>query len=46
MAYDASRGKLVLFGGESDLSYCPSNYLCGDTWEWTATSGTWGSRAI
>ena len=44
MAYDASREKLVLFGGYSDKSACPPNQLCGDTWEWTAASGAWEKR--
>jgi hypothetical protein len=38
LVYDASRGKLVLFGG----AYSSTRY--GDTWEWTPTSRSWEDR--
>ncbi|HOW51115.1 MAG TPA: kelch repeat-containing protein [bacterium] len=38
MVYDASRGKVVLFGGTSgSITY-------GDLWEWDGTAGTWTDR--
>jgi hypothetical protein len=46
MAYDADRGKIVLFGGggEEDVScYEGSNWCCGYTWEWDGT--TWARVA-
>jgi hypothetical protein len=36
IAYDAQRGRAVLFGGTGD-----GNELLGDTWEWDGATDTW-----
>jgi hypothetical protein len=40
MAYDVSRGKVVLFGGWSGSSDLQ------DTWEWDGVAGTWTDRTM
>jgi hypothetical protein len=45
MAYDPSRGRVVLYGGSGPaLRRCnnPSNLVCADTWEWDGA--TWRER--
>ncbi|HEX5856303.1 MAG TPA: kelch repeat-containing protein [Thermoanaerobaculia bacterium] len=39
MAYDAGRGRVVLFGGDRDHT------TLGDTWEFDGGSGAWSQRA-
>ncbi len=39
MVYDASRGRVVLFGGD-----CTNGCIAGDTWEWDGSAGTWTQR--
>lgn len=38
MAYDPSRGKVVLYGGKVDAIYHSTS---GDTWEWDPAARTW-----
>ena len=44
MAYDSLRGRVVLFGGESNVNSPTSMLYClGDTWEWDGNN--WMQRA-
>jgi hypothetical protein len=40
MAYDPDRARIVLFGGESTLTFCTTQVL-GDTWMWNNLANTW-----
>ncbi|OGR07808.1 MAG: hypothetical protein A2341_07355 [Deltaproteobacteria bacterium RIFOXYB12_FULL_58_9] len=47
LAYDASRGEVVLFGGENLIMFggdCGDGPLCTDTWTWQ--HGSWRQPAI
>lgn len=39
MVYDASRQRVLLFGG-----YCGTGCALADTWEWDGANGTWTQR--
>jgi hypothetical protein len=44
LAYDADRGKLVLFGGVGLDTAGPGSLVHNDVWEWDATGSAWTNR--